>query len=103
MKAGTRSFTMIVPMPSQMPAAAIRPTSKATRRRPAVFEDQYRREAADQPDAAAGGEIDVAGQDDEKHAQREDGGDRDLDGQHRKVAGGKKFRRLEGKEQADGE
>ena len=45
-------------------------------------------DASDQSDAAAHGEIDMAGQDHQQHAEGEGGGDGELDGQRGEVAGG---------------
>ena len=54
--------------------------------RPALLEHEHRRDAADQPDAAADREIDLPGEQNHEHPERQRARDRELDDELREVA-----------------
>ena len=73
------------------------------RRRQVAMKHQHARNAAEQADAAACGQINMTWQQDEQHAHRQCGGDRQLGDEHRQIARAQKRRILDGKERADRE
>ena len=63
-----------------------------------MLKDQHTGDAAGQAGAGSDGEVSVSGQKNQQHADRERGGGRQLDHQHRKIAGAQELRREQGKQ-----
>ena len=66
-----------------------------------MLKDQHTRDPAEETDTAAGREIDVTGKNNQQHAERERGGNRQFGHEQREIARAEEFRRDESEERAD--